>query len=107
MGNRIRILLLILTVSFLATAITINNIVTKEDMLELDTKTLSNNIHDHEQIVDEIFADSSLMKAFNNVEIYSSQVLDITKKIAAKNRIFFFIYKNHQPIFGAPTSLFL
>lgn len=106
MGNRIRILLLILTVSFLATAITINNIVTKEDMLELDTKTLSNNIHDHEQIVDEIFADSSLMKAFNNVEIYSSQVLDITKKIAAKNRIFFFIYKNHQPIFWS-TNLFV
>lgn len=106
MGNRIRILLLILTVLFLTTAITINNIVTKEDMLELDTRTLSNNLHRSEELVDQFFADSSMMKAFQNVEIYPTQALDITKKIGAKERIFFFVYKNHQPIFWS-TNLFV
>lgn len=99
MGNKIRILLLILTVSFLATAIMINKMVTKDDMLELDTRTLSNNIHDYEEIVDHIYADSNLMKAFVNVEVYPSQVLDVTKKYGDKYKIFFYIYKDHKPIF--------
>src|SRR5690606_29782360 len=106
MGNRIRILLLILTVLFLTTAITINNIVTKEDMLELDARTLSNNLHKAEHLVDEYFADSSMMKAFQNVELYPTQVLDVTKEIGTKERIYFFVYKNHQPIFWS-TNLFV
>jgi len=99
MGNKIRILLLILTVSFLATAIMINNMITKDDMLELDTRTLSSNIHRYEDIVDDLFADSNLMKAFVNVEVYPSQVLDVTKKYGDKYKIFFYIYKDHKPIF--------
>ena len=99
MGNKIRILLLILTVSFLATAIMINNMITKDDMLELDTRTLSNSIHKYEGIVDDLFADSNLMKAFVNVEVYPTQVLDATNKYADKHKIFFYIYKDHKPIF--------
>lgn len=99
MGNKIRILLLILTVSFLATAIMINNMVTKDDMLELDTRTLSSNIHEYEDIVEDLFADSNLMKAFVNVEVYPTQVLDVTNTYGDKYKIFFYIYKDHKPIF--------
>lgn len=99
MGNKIRILLLILTVSFLATAIMINNMVTEDDMLELDTRTLTSNIHKQEGIINKIFSDSALMKAFVNVEVYPSQVLDLTEKYRSDHRIFFYIYKNHEPVF--------
>lgn len=104
MGNKIRFLLLILTVSFLVTAITINNIVTKDDMLELDTRTISNNLHDYEDKIDEIFADSAIMKAFTNVELYPSQVLEITEKQVDKNRLYFYIYKDNQPIFWSNNT---
>ena len=104
MGNKIRFLLLILTVSFLVTAITINNIVTKDDMLELDTRTISNNLHDYEDKLDEIFADSAIMKAFSNVELYPSQVLEITQKQVDKNRLYFYIYKDNQPIFWSNNT---
>lgn len=99
MGNKIRILLLILTVSFLATAIMINNMVTDDDMLELDTRTLAKNVHKQEDLIDKVFADSSLMKAFVNVEVYPSQVLELTKAYRDKHRIFFYIYKDHKPVF--------
>lgn len=99
MGNKIRILLLILTVSFLATAFMINNIITQDDMLELDTKTLSENLHKKESKIDRIFSDSSLLKMFSNVELYPSQVLEYTNQQYEQDRLFFYIYKNHQPIF--------
>lgn len=99
MGNKIRILLLILTVSFLATAIMINNMVTDDDMLELDTRTLAKNVHKQEDLIDKVFADSSLMKAFVNVEVYPSQVLELTKAYRDKHQIFFYIYKDHKPVF--------
>lgn len=99
MGNKIRILLLILTVSFLATAIMINNMVSEDDMLELDTRTLAGNVHKHEEIIDDVFADSALLKAFVNVEIYPSQVLELTQEYRDKHRIFFYVYKDHKPVF--------
>ncbi|MGH2623000.1 MAG: sensor histidine kinase, partial [Sphingobacterium sp.] len=99
MGNKIRILLLILTVSFLATAIMINNMVSKDDMLALDTKTLTTNIHEYEDLIDGYYQDSSLIKAFENVEVYPSHVLDFTQKLASKDNIYIYIYKDHQPIF--------
>ena len=104
MGNKIRILLLILTVSFLVTAITINNIVTKDDMLELDTRTVANNIHEYEHMVDDIFANENIMKAFSNVELYPSQVLDITQKQGEKNRLYFYIYKDNKPVFWSNNT---
>jgi len=106
MGNKIRILLLILTVSFLATAIMINNMVSKDDMLALDTKTLSTHIHEYEDIIDEHYRDSSLIKAFENVEVYPSHVLDFTQKQAEKNKIYYYIYKDHQPIFWS-TNIYV
>ena len=99
MGNKLRILLLILTVSFLATAIMINNMITEDDMLELDTRTLSTNIHKYEEKVDDLFADSALMKAIVNVDVYPTQVLEFTEKVVDKDRIYFYIYKDHKPIF--------
>src|SRR5690606_40764766 len=49
MLTKIRVLLLILTLSLMGTALTIHFTITDEDMLELDQKKLTRKIHQYER----------------------------------------------------------
>lgn len=98
MGNRVIILLTILSLSLFATAIVIHNVLSEADMLSLDTRTVTENIHKKESIVEDVFQDSVLLKTFENAERYPSQVLDITNQYTKDHFIFFYVFKNNQPI---------
>ncbi|MBE8713521.1 ATP-binding protein [Sphingobacterium hungaricum] len=105
MGNKIRILLLILTASFLVTALTIHNIINYDDMLTLDTQTLTENLHAKETTINDIFNDSILMKTFENVDRYPTQVLDYTQELVKEYGIYLYIYKNHTPVFWSSNLM--
>lgn len=64
-------------------------------MLALDANKLTHRIHQFEDRIDEIWADSLSLKTFQNVEKYPVQVADLTQKLT-QEFIFLFIYKNHQ-----------
>ena len=60
MKNKIRILLFVLTLLFFATAVTVKNAITDNDILDLEAKKFTNTIQNKEQIIDKIFSDSIL-----------------------------------------------
>jgi len=95
MLTKIRILLLVLTLTLIGTGLTIHFTTTEEDILELDQKELTETIHKYETRIDELWQDSLLVKTFQNAEKYPLQVAEITDK-TAKEYIFFFIYKHHE-----------
>lgn len=64
-------------------------------MLALDANKLTHRIHQFEDRIDEIWADSLSLKTFQNVEKYPVQVADLAQKLT-QEFIFLFIYKNHQ-----------
>jgi len=103
MKNKIRILLLVLTFSFIATAITIKNSISDVDILNMETSTLTERIHQKEVEVDYIFQDSLLLKTFINSERYPLQVKEIAKRFADRY-IFLYIYKNGKPIFWSSNT---
>lgn len=103
MKTNIRVLLLILTLLFLGTALTIRHTVTDTDILELDTKYLNKNLLKKENLVNEIFSDSLLLKTFDNSENYPLHVKDIAKKYLDQH-VYLYIYKNNTPIFWATNS---
>lgn len=98
MSTKIRIFLAILTVCLVATAITINKVVDEKHILEMDSKKLTAGIHEKEDQIDEIFADTLLQKTFANSERYPLQIREIAKKYQ-KEFIHLFVYKNNRPIF--------
>lgn len=98
MGNKVILLLTILSLSLFATAIVIHNVVSEAEMLNLDTRTITENIHRKEKIVEDIFGDSLLLKTFENAERYPSQVLDITQRYLTDHLIFLYVFKDEQPI---------
>lgn len=98
MGNRIRILLLLLTLAFLGTALTIHFTIEDEDMLVLDTQKLSNSIHKKERAIENLLKDSITIKTFENVDKYPLQVSAISQRMA-KQGILIYIYKDHKPVY--------
>lgn len=98
MSTKIRIFLAILTFSLIATAVTINHTVNDNDILDLDSKHLTKNLHEKEREIDNIFADSLLLKTFANSDRYPLQIREISKK-HQENFIYLYIYKNNKPIF--------
>lgn len=98
MKNNIRILFFILTLLFIGTALTINKSISESDILDLETKHLSNNLHEKEDLIDNLFKDSLVLKTFINSERYPLQVKEISKKYADKY-VYLYIYKNNKPIF--------
>lgn len=98
MSTKIRIFLAILTVCLIATALTINKVVDEQHILEMDSKKLTDGIHDKEDQIDKIFADTLLQKIFANSERYPLQIREISKKYQ-EEFINLYIYKNNLPIF--------
>ncbi|WP_293913281.1 MULTISPECIES: sensor histidine kinase [unclassified Sphingobacterium] len=96
--TKIRILLLILTISFMGTALTIHLTITDKDMLELDKNELTANIHKKESIIEDLFADSTIMKTFKNVEQFPLQSADILEKFASEKGVFLYLYKDSKPV---------
>lgn len=97
MLTKIRFLLLVLTLSLMGTALTIHFTITDEDMLELDEKKLTKNIHKYEDRIDEIWRDSLIMRTFQHADKYPLQLANITTELA-KEYIYFYIYNDNQII---------
>lgn len=98
MKNNIRVLLLVLALLFLGTALTIHHSITETDILELDTDYLNKNLAKKEDLVDQIFKDSLLLKTFANSERYPLQLKDISGEYVKKH-IYLYIYRNNKPVF--------
>ena len=96
-GIKIRLLLLILTLCFIGTAITIKESVTNKEILDIDTKSLNDYIAQQEKKVDRIFNDSLLLKTFKNYDQYPIAVYQAFEKFKTNEKVFLFLFKDHEP----------
>lgn len=97
MLTRIRFLFLVLTLSLIGTAVTIHFTITDDDALKLDTKKLTDQIHEYERSIDALWEDTLAVKTFQNADRYPVQISDISAKLAKEN-IYIYIYKDHQVV---------
>ncbi len=96
-GIKIRLLLLILTLCFIGTAITIKESVTNKEILDIDTKSLNDYIAQQEKKVDRIFNDSLLLKTFKNYDQYPIAVYQAFEKFKTNEKVYLFLFKDHEP----------
>ena len=98
MKNNLRILLLVLTLLFIATAFSIRKSISETDILDLDTKYLTENLRKREALIDNIFTDSLYLKTFINSDRYPLQIKEISQRYE-EDFIYLYLYKNKKPIF--------
>lgn len=98
MNNKLRILLFVLTLLFFATAFSVKKAINDIDILELESKSLGEKLQRKEQLIDELFSDSLVIKTFINSERYPLQVREISNSYQ-HHQIYIYIYKDNKPIF--------
>lgn len=95
-SSKIRLLLILLTLSFIVTAITLQNVVSDKDILNFETANLESKIHEKEDLIDHLFSDPIILKTFKNAEKYPDQSYRILEKYDKEEGIKLFIFKNHE-----------
>jgi len=96
-GIKIRLLLLILTLCFIGTAITIKESVTNKEILDIDTKSLNDYVAKQEKKVDRLFKDSLLLKTFKNYDQYPIAVYQAFERYKNDEKVYLFLFKDHEP----------
>ncbi len=93
---KIRLLLLVLTLCFIGTAISINLTFNDEEILLLDARNIQNNLHEKEQIVFDFLSDTSRFNALKELDrdvVLAEGFLDY---FADQNQIYPFTYINSE-----------
>gem|GEM_PF-72241 len=93
---KIRLLLLVLTLCFIGTAITINLTFNDEEILLLDGRNIQNNLHKKEQVVYNFLNDTSRFNALKAMESDVKLAEDILDYFVGQHDIYPFIYVNSE-----------
>jgi len=93
---KIRILLLILTLCFVGTAITINLTFNDEEILLLDARTIESNLRKKEQLVFAFLNDSVRFEELKTMERDVRRTEDFLDYFAERHEIYPFVYVNNE-----------
>ena len=96
---KIRLLLLVLTLCFIGTAVTIHLTFNQEEILRLDARHIQNNLHKKEQIVFDFLNDTSRFNALRSMEADVNQAEEIIDFFVDQHDIYPFIYINSELAF--------
>ncbi|RQP16684.1 MAG: hypothetical protein EAS52_11070, partial [Parapedobacter sp.] len=96
---KIRLLLLVLTLCFIGTAISINLTFNDEEILLLDARKIQSNLHKKEQIVLDFLNDTSRFNALKALDTDVKLTEDILDYFVDQNDIYPFTYINNELIF--------
>lgn len=95
---KIRLLLLVLTLCFIGTAVTINLTINDEEILLLDGRSIQHNLHKKEQIVYKFLNDTTRFNALKAMENDVDHAEEILDHFVGKHEIYPFIYVNNELI---------
>ncbi len=102
---KIRLLWFLLTLSFIATALTISLTFHSADLLQRDAATLQNNLHKKERYVLDRFNDKAWFGALKRVDSDGLLALDLFNELRTQRSLFLFTYRNHKLVFWGANRL--
>ncbi|HWV72300.1 MAG TPA: HAMP domain-containing sensor histidine kinase [Pseudosphingobacterium sp.] len=102
---KIRILLLVLTLCFVGTAITINITFQKEEILRIEAKKIEQNLHKKERFVQAFLADTSQFNALKTIQNNEKLTQHIVEYLGNKKQIFVYTYSNSELIFWGADKI--
>ncbi|WP_257668459.1 sensor histidine kinase [Parapedobacter tibetensis] len=96
---KIRLLLLVLTLCFVGTAVTINLTFNDEETLLIDARNLQRSLHKKEQLINNFLQDTIHFNVFKTIGDDVKLTEDIIAYFAKKNNIYPFTYINNELVF--------
>lgn len=93
---KVRILLLILTLCFTVTAITVNNFYDREEILLFEGSTIEKNLHKKEAEVKAFFADSLLFDSLMDIHQNEALAQKLIVDYGEKKQIYIYTYSNNE-----------
>lgn len=102
---KVRILLLILTLCFTGTAITVNNFYDREEILLLEGAKLEKNLHKKEAEVKAFLADSALFNSLKDINQNEELAQKLIVDYAEKRQIYVYTYSNNELSFWGSNTI--
>jgi two-component system nitrogen regulation sensor histidine kinase NtrY len=102
---KIRLLLLVLTLSFFATAITIRFTMDQKQVLLQDAKKIEQIIHKKETYIQDFLEDSLRFQSLRNLSSHDARSLELINLFTEKHGILFYTYSNNELDFWSSTQV--
>jgi two-component system nitrogen regulation sensor histidine kinase NtrY len=102
---KIRILLLLLTLCFAGTAITIKSTYTEKEILLIDGNKVEKNLHKKEAIVKEFLDDESLFERVRNIDEDPELKKYIIETFGQEKGIYIYTYSNNDLVFWGSEQI--
>lgn len=102
---KIRILLFILTLGFAVTAISLHYTFNKDEMLEIDARTIEQNIQKKERFVFFYLKDKKNYEALKTIHNYPSKAKQIVDELSTKKGVLLFTYLNNKLLFWGDDKI--
>lgn len=106
---KIRLLLFLITLGFTVTAVTLHFTFNKNEILELDAKTIEYNLHKKEKFVKDFLNNKKNFDALRTIHKNPGLASDIIEQFRDRKALYLHTYYNHQLVFWganriAPTT---
>ncbi|SEN80955.1 His Kinase A (phospho-acceptor) domain-containing protein [bacterium A37T11] len=102
---KIRILLLLLTLCFAGTAVTVRLTFHKEEVLLLDARHIERNLQQKEEVVKNLLADSAWFNSLRQIDENNDLAQDIINNLGDKQSIFVYVYSNNELVFWGSDQI--
>lgn len=93
---KVRILLFLLTIAFIGTALVINKVYDKEEILLLEGSVIEKNLHKKEHVVKKLLADSFFFNSLKTVNQDEAFAQELIIEYGEKNDIYIYTYSNNE-----------
>jgi len=110
---KIRLLLLLFTISCIITAIMIHRTISPQTILVSDATDLERNIHKSERVIEDLFQNEAELKVLKHTEEFPIESAKILDKYKDNHFVYLFVYKYNEPVqwstnvFVPPTDLMI
>lgn len=102
---KIRLLLLVLTLCFIGTAITINVTFRKEEVLRLEAKRIEQHLHKKELFVQSLLKDTKTFNALKEIHNDEELTKHVVEYLGEKKKVFVYTYSNSELSFWGADKI--
>lgn len=102
---KVRILLLLLTIAFGGTAITVNNFYNREEILLLEGTAIEKNLHKKEAEIASFLSDSAFFKSLKDINQNEELAQKLILDFGEKKQLYIYTYSNNELSFWGSNAI--
>ena len=102
---KIRVLLLVLTLCFIGTAVTVNITFRKEEILRMEAKRIEQNLHEKELFVKSFLQNTDNFNALKDIQNDEKLTQSLVEHLGEEKQIYVYTYSNSELVFWGSDKI--